>query len=345
MARPVAYYAKKYGVPIKLAEALIRQESGGNDNAVSGKNAVGRMQIHLPSHPTVTAAQARDPDFAMDYGFRLLAGHKKKHGSWRLALAAYNAGSGAVTKYGGVPPYKETQDYVRLILGAAGVLAPAPTSARTSVTPTRSSSSGGAQDALAPTPGGLDLDASMQEGLRALASGSYSPSDALATMRRTPAQQGSTPLESPPVPAGVPDTMQAGGPSAGSSDWQKWVKRPAPRQGPSQPHGDEILQFVGRIGARGKTVLEPWGNESHSITTVNGKPSAHGTGRAADIPAKGERLKRLGYLALLEAGMPKAEALKAARQGGLYNVGGYQIIFATEVGGNHHDHLHVGLRG
>ena len=116
--QPPEYYMRKYGVPTWLGHALIGKESGGNDNARSPKNALGRMQIHLPSHPDVSPAQARDPDFAMDYGFRLLAGHKKKFGNWKLALAAYNAGAGAVEKFGGIPPYRETVDYVKTIMGS-----------------------------------------------------------------------------------------------------------------------------------------------------------------------------------------------------------------------------------
>ncbi len=351
--RPLDYYARKYGVPIKLAYAVQGTESGGRDDATSPKKAVGRLQIHLPSHPEVTEAQARDPDFNYDFGMKLLAGHKKRFGSWRLALAAYNAGAGAVEKYGGVPPYKETQNYVATILRNAGVLTPTKAAPGSVLAPTPTSSSGGAQDALStPTVGrGLpDLGEASRLGLEDLRSGQYNPTKALgdlaATARRTVAG-----TEPPPeIAEGAFGGSEGFNPVeldhlAEDDDWQKWVIRPPAQQGPSAAHTDEILQFVGRIGRRHGQPLTPWPNESHSLTTVNGKPSAHGPGRAADIPARGAKLKRLGYLALLEAGMSKKEALKAARKGGLYNVGGYQIIFATDIGGDHHDHLHVGLRG
>jgi hypothetical protein len=77
--------------------------------------------------------------------------------------------------------------------------------------------------------------------------------------------------------------------------------------------------------------------------TVNGNESQHWTGHAADIPSRGAALRRLGYLALIRAGMPRAQAAKARKTGGLFNVGRYQIIFATDEGGNHYDHLHVGV--
>lgn len=131
-------------------------------------------------------------------------------------------------------------------------------------------------------------------------------------------------------------------PAAQADAWRQYVGTPEKRRGPSQPHRPEILRFVGEVGMVAGTKLTPWGNESHSLRTVDGRPSAHATGRAADIPASGDELIRLGRAALVAAGMSPAEAAKA--KGGIYNVGGKQIIFATNKGGNHFDHLHVGLR-
>ena len=77
---------------------------------------------------------------------------------------------------------------------------------------------------------------------------------------------------------------------------------------------------------------------NHSRLTVNGNVSDHWGGNAADVPATGRQLLRLGRAALIAAGM----APRRARQvkGGLYNVNGWQIIFNTNEGGNHYDHLH-----
>jgi hypothetical protein len=129
----------------------------------------------------------------------------------------------------------------------------------------------------------------------------------------------------------------------GGGEPLKWVGKIEHRSGPSKPHTPAILQFVGQVGQTAGKVLTPWGNESHSLTTVNGNPSAHGAGNAADIPAAGDELTRLGQAALIAAGMPPAEARK--QKGGLFNIGGKQVIFNTNQGGNHYDHLHVGLRG
>src|SRR5688572_20308640 len=95
--RPLARrMARKHGIPENLFLALIKQESGWNPNARSGANALGLVQIHMPSHPDVTEAQARNPRFALDWGAKYLASQYKRFGTWRQALAAYNAGPGRV---------------------------------------------------------------------------------------------------------------------------------------------------------------------------------------------------------------------------------------------------------
>jgi hypothetical protein len=134
-------------------------------------------------------------------------------------------------------------------------------------------------------------------------------------------------------------------PSRPSADFSKWVRVPPPRGSSSKPHQPAILSFVGSIAQGYGKPLAVWDNTTHSRTTVNGNESAHYRGNAADIPARGAQLKRLGYIALVKAGMNPAAARNASRKGGLFNVGGYQVIFATNVGGNHYDHVHVGIRG
>lgn len=120
-----------------------------------------------------------------------------------------------------------------------------------------------------------------------------------------------------------------------------WVGKIQHRQGPSAPHTRATLEFVGKVAATYGKVLTPWGNESHSLTTVNGNVSDHGSGRAADIPATGAELVRIGRAALVAAG---ADPRWAAKQtGGLFNIGSHQVIFNTDKGGNHYDHVHVSV--
>lgn len=101
-----------------------------------------------------------------------------------------------------------------------------------------------------------------------------------------------------------------------------------------------IKRFAEQVAAiSGEDITADTG-ATHSKYTVNGRISQHWSGNATDIPATGKLLLKLGRSALIAAGMPRKEAMKA--KGGLYNVRGRQIIFLTNEGGNHFDHLHIG---
>jgi soluble lytic murein transglycosylase-like protein len=107
--------ASKYGVPEDLFLRLVQQESGFNPNAVSPKGATGLAQL-MPATARALGVDINDPQQNLEGGARYLRAMYDKFGSWRLALAAYNAGPGAVEEHGGVPPYAETQGYVIAIL-------------------------------------------------------------------------------------------------------------------------------------------------------------------------------------------------------------------------------------
>ena len=112
----VAQVEREYGLPTGLVDAVIYQESRGRMNAVSVKGALGLMQL-MPGTAAQLGVNPYDPDQNIRGGARYLRQQIDRFGSIPLALAAYNAGPGAVTKYGGIPPYRETQDYVAKILG------------------------------------------------------------------------------------------------------------------------------------------------------------------------------------------------------------------------------------
>ncbi|HET9143760.1 transglycosylase SLT domain-containing protein [Actinophytocola sp.] len=105
----------KYDLPQGLLSAVAKAESGYNPNAVSGAGARGLMQL-MPATAAGLGVNPFDPAQAVDGAARLLKGHLGKFGSVPLALAAYNAGPGAVQRHGGIPPYQETQNYVRKIM-------------------------------------------------------------------------------------------------------------------------------------------------------------------------------------------------------------------------------------
>lgn len=116
---------------------------------------------------------------------------------------------------------------------------------------------------------------------------------------------------------------------------------------PGMKTDPEVVDFVRKISEveRQPVTIGTGTNHSRLVSGTADHESAHWTGRAADIPATGNRLIALGQSALIAAGMPEAEARK--QKGGLFNINGYQIIFNTVLkhGGDHTNHLHVGLRG
>ncbi len=116
--------AKRYGLPAKLVHSLARAESAYQQNAVSPKGAIGIMQL-MPDTAKLLGADPADPEQNVDAGTRYLADLLRKYAAddyqVRKALAAYNAGPGAVDRYKGVPPYRETIAYVERIIKQSGL--------------------------------------------------------------------------------------------------------------------------------------------------------------------------------------------------------------------------------
>jgi hypothetical protein len=110
--------ASRYGVDASLLAAMASQESGFNSQAVSATGAQGLMQF-MPATAQGLGVNALDPNSAIDGAARYLSSLTKQFGSTDLALAAYNAGPGTVSRYGGIPPYTETQNYVRSVMSKA----------------------------------------------------------------------------------------------------------------------------------------------------------------------------------------------------------------------------------
>jgi soluble lytic murein transglycosylase-like protein len=126
--------ATKYGIDPALLKGLIRQESNFNASAQSGAGAQGLTQLMPGTAASLGVTDPTDPAQAIDGGAKYLKQQLDRFGGDpSKALAAYNAGPGAVAKYGGVPPYAETQSYVQKVLGYAagyeGTAAPAATGA------------------------------------------------------------------------------------------------------------------------------------------------------------------------------------------------------------------------
>ena len=111
--------ARKQGLPAAFVHLVARAESGYQVNAVSPKGAVGLMQL-MPETARTLGADPHDPAQNVEAGVRylreLLLKYQDKPDQVRRALAAYNAGPGAVERYDGVPPYRETQMYVEKVM-------------------------------------------------------------------------------------------------------------------------------------------------------------------------------------------------------------------------------------
>ena len=105
----------KHGISPALLTAVARAESGFNPSAKSPAGAQGLMQF-MPATAKGLGVDPWNPASAIDGAARLLKQNLQRFGSTELALAAYNAGPGAVSKHGGIPPYQETQNYVRKIM-------------------------------------------------------------------------------------------------------------------------------------------------------------------------------------------------------------------------------------
>lgn len=343
--------AARYNIPLPLARALIHQESGGDPGAVSPAGATGLTQV-MPATaagmygitPQEASTRLKDPSFALDAGFKYLRQQKDDFGSWKHALAAYNAGPGAVREYHGVPPYEETQNYVKTILGRAGSFKSLPAATGAPVAPQP-------RAAEPRTPAAPDerLHDFAVSSLERLASGqSLDPLADLAALvhiKTHPLPQSPQTPQSPQGPMAppgfAPDESRQ---NAGVRPGKVRVAPNADREGAHL--SPEVVHFVSSVaGIYGRPLTIGTGTRHSQYVKGTTRQSAHWTGHAADIPASGAKLTRLGRSALIAAGMSPAEAKK--QKGGLFNVNGYQIIFNTTGKGigNHYDHLHVGVSG
>lgn len=108
--------AQKHRIPEGLFAKLVKTESAWRPRAVSHAGAIGLAQL-MPATARILGVDPWNPKQNLEGGARYLRQQYDRFGTWRLALAAYNAGPEAVVKYGGVPPFRETQNYVKKILG------------------------------------------------------------------------------------------------------------------------------------------------------------------------------------------------------------------------------------
>lgn len=336
-------FADQYGVPRRIALALVRQESGGNPRAISPAGAIGYTQL-MPGTARGLGVNPRDPIDNLRGGMKYL-GHliSSFGGNIRNALAAYNAGPGAVTRYGGIPPYKETRNYVRSIMGMAGPGQQGPVSVNRLAAANLMNSSTPIGAVNPRLQAALDLSApsadteSILGRLGGIAGRAAEAASAPIPLPLTPSPGGGG--QGPFRLPGMPPIQAVG---QGGRLGRVSVAAGANRAGVGL--APDIVQFARSVaGTFGRPLKITTGTNHNQYVLGTRRQSAHWTGEAADIAASGARLTRMGQAALIAAGMPRAQALK--QTGGLFNVGGYQVIFNSNEGGNHYNHLHIGIRG
>lgn len=341
--------AKRYGVPPDVFVRQLQQESGFNPHAVSPAGARGIAQI-MPATAKGWGVNPNDPLASINAAAKNMGRYIKQYGgSVRDALVAYNAGPGRV---GGKLP-AETQNYLKVILGGKGDVKASGSSGGKGGTRQPGTYKPGtldiqgqfvpAQDVPDPaTAAAMVLGGSGKRGLPKLGGGSRLkqmnyllqsgqatkrlPADYTQTIKQTPTEA------TPGTTTGAGGQPKLGGGAAGAGNFKVTGANP----GRLKP---ELLSYARKVAAIFGSTLTGDSGATHSKFTVNGNVSEHYTGNATDIPATGKRLLKMGRAALIAAGMPRDQAMKA--QGGLYNVGNHQIIFLTNQGGNHYDHLHI----
>jgi len=117
----IEVYSQKNGLDADFVKAVVKQESGFNPKATSHCGAAGLMQLMPGTARGLGVTNPYDAEQNVRGGTKMLSNLLKTYGGNKeLALAAYNAGGGAVKKYGGIPPYAETQRYVKSVLSMYG---------------------------------------------------------------------------------------------------------------------------------------------------------------------------------------------------------------------------------
>jgi hypothetical protein len=311
--------ARKYGIPEGVFLRQIQQESGWNPRARSSAGALGIAQF-MPATARGFHIDPLDPVQSLFAAAKYDRQGIDQYGSIARALSAYNSGRPDAYKDPGFA-HGQTYNYVRSILSGPDVTVPSRPAGAPPGSRLPDSAPAGPLPGIDPTVLSVLNAGNRMFGIQPLVAQA--------------SQVGAGPPSVAPVPGAPPDPLPAAAPG-------KWVKLAGGADRKGVRTNPAVLQFVAKIGrSYGRPLVIGTGTNHNRFVVGTTRESQHWTGHAADIPADGSDLLRLGRLALIAAGMPRAQAMK--QSGGVYNIGRYQILFRTNVGGNHFNHLHVGV--
>lgn len=327
--------SRQYDIPEPVLEGQAFIESRFNPNAVSPANAFGLSQF-IPSTAAsygVKRGASRGAVKSQIFGQAHYLSDLGYAQNPKLALSKYNAGPGNPGAAG---------SYAADVLAAAkrygGGAAPAAASIPSSTL--------GAERVAAPPPSGRNVF----DILGSIGSDLYDENDPvqqnwriLSGILQDRQQQSST-----PAPSGIPTTGSVNPSSSfdvgGGRRGKVQISPSADRAGVRT--SKNIISFAERVAGMVGHPLVLGTGTNHDQYTVNGNVSDHWGGNAGDFPASGNTLTKMGQAALIAAGMSPAQARKV--KGGLFNLNykgkRVQVIFNTDEGGNHFNHLHVGIR-
>lgn len=327
--------AKTIGVPVNLFHALISQESGWNPNARSPVGAIGFGQL-MPGTARGLGVDPHDPRQNLLGAARYLKRQLDAFGEPRLALAAYNAGPGAVQKYGGVPPYAETQRYVRSVMRMAGETPSIAT------TPVPSPSTKQPRDLTAPPvfpgqPPVSDAGAAQAfENLGRIASGEnplHTLFDLTSTVAANVAQPDPATFTRPEMPTVARPTPADPPKPSGKGDWGGAHQYAGAFADVGFSHGlKAVSEKRDRKATASGGVSDHWtgSKNAYAYDLSNGSaPTPEMDAAAIEIAA------RLGMK------YDGKRSLVLTKTIGQYRV---QVLYRTNVGGNHFNHIHVGVR-
>jgi len=321
---------KRYGISgAALLAKTVKGESGDNPDAVSSAGAKGRAQFMPSSRDIARKKYGVDPySGKADDEVRAMALHLRGKINGSKGLEGYNPGDPNYPKYilgqkvGDVHGGKRTQQP-----GSAPARR-SPSSKSTTTTRTKQDVEGALLDALIERrgkKGSLLKSASVK-----LDSGAY---DTKVKETKT--------TKSTETPKGDVEEFDAPAPTNGKVKFAPG----ADREG--VPTKDVVKGFLGNMTKYAGTISVGTGTR-HNKMSSSGNVSDHWTGNGADIPATGSRGDKIAYAAFRAAGVDEKTARRYASNGGLYNLThkGHrvQIIWKTNTGGNHFDHVHVGIK-